>query len=159
MITIQVNGSPTTGTIAILENNSALATTVTPLKSFMSADMVDDGMATFPSVVSSTDSAVSGTNSYDFNTLSVDDTNILQFAVYPNPVPANDTEINIQWNHNSQKVTIDLLDVQGRLVHTYEQFMLDNGANTVRLPSVGNGLYLLEINTHSETLTKKIIIK
>jgi hypothetical protein len=38
MLTFTVNGSPTTGTMYILENNSALATTITALKSFMQAD-------------------------------------------------------------------------------------------------------------------------
>ena len=43
MFTFTVNGAPTTGTMYILENNSALATTITPLKSFMQADMIDNG--------------------------------------------------------------------------------------------------------------------
>jgi len=40
MFSFTVNGNPSSGELKILENNAALATTVTPLKSFMQADMV-----------------------------------------------------------------------------------------------------------------------
>ncbi|WP_034062622.1 T9SS type A sorting domain-containing protein [Lacinutrix jangbogonensis] len=66
VVTIQVNGSPLAGIMYILANNSALATSVTPLKSFMQADMIDNGMVAFTNVVDPNASAVTAPFTIDF---------------------------------------------------------------------------------------------
>ena len=154
MVTIQVNNTPTSGTLYILENNSALATSVTPLKSFMQADMVDDAIVTYTNVVDPNAAAVSGTSSFDFSTLSVEEEEeeeLLEFLMYPNPasdivtfkIPAGD------------KITkVEVFDALGK------QILLDlTEENTIDVSDLALGYYLVSISTDQAKITKKLIKK
>lgn len=103
VVSFTVNGNPTSGELRILENNSSLATTVIPLKSFMSADMVDDGMAIFTNVVDPNAAAVSGMSTFSFSILSTPETLLEEFSIYPNP--AKD-KLNIHGTQPLEKIEI-----------------------------------------------------
>jgi hypothetical protein len=149
MVTIQINGAPTSGTMYILENNSAIATTITSLKSFMQADMIDNSIAEFVNVVDPNAAAVSGTSSFDFSTLSIEESNELtELSVYPNPVK---DIINIT-NTNTNLIKAEILNANGQLVLSKENNL--SAINVDRLPS---GIYLLKLYSINAQKTIKLI--
>ncbi|MFK7747279.1 MAG: T9SS type A sorting domain-containing protein [Kordia sp.] len=152
MYTFTVNGSPTTGVMYILENNSALANTVTPLKSFMQADMIDNGMAEFVNVVDPNASAVSGMSPFDFNTLSVEEENELSgLSLYPNP--ASDI-VKISLPNGIQDIEIEVFDNAGKQIA-----MQLSADNTIDVSNIASGLYLINITSNDIKTTKKLIVK
>ncbi|MEM6719924.1 MAG: T9SS type A sorting domain-containing protein [Bacteroidota bacterium] len=149
IVTIQINGVPTSGTMYILENNSALASTVVPLKSFMQADMVDNGMAEFINVVDPNAAAVSGMSSFDFSTLSVEEPNELaELSIYPNPVK-DIIHIN---NTSTEIIKAEILNVNGQLVLSQE-----NNLTTINVNSLPSGMYMLKVYSEKAKKTIKII--
>jgi hypothetical protein len=149
IITIQVNGAPTSGTMYILENNSALATTITALKSFMQADMIDNGMAEFVNVVDPIASGVSGTSSFDFSTLSVEETNELAaISIYPNPVK---DIIHIK-NVTTDLIKAELHNLNGQLLLSTEKNLTEIHVNTLQ-----SGIYMLTLYTENAQKTMKLI--
>jgi hypothetical protein len=152
MLTFTVNGTPTTGTMYILENNSALATTITALKSFMQADMIDDGSAVFANVVDPNAAAVSGMSTFDFNTLSVEEeNNILELSLYPNP--ASDL-VKIITPNGINNLQIEMFDNAGKQI----AIQLSE-ENTFDVSNIASGLYLVNIVSNDIKTTKKLIVK
>jgi len=152
MFTFTVNGSPTSGEMRILENNSALATTVTPLKSFMQADMIDNGMAQFVNVVDPNAAAVSGMSTFDFNTLSVEEENELStLSLYPNP--ASDI-VQIVLPTDIKNIEIEVFDNAGKQIS-----MQLSADNTIDVSNIASGLYLVNITSNNSKTTKKLIVK
>ena len=150
--TFTVNGSPTAGEMKVLENNSALANTVTPLKSFMQADMIDNGMAEFVNVVDPNAAAVSGMSTFDFNTLSVEEENELSgLSLYPNP--ASDI-VQIQVPNGIQDIEIEVFDNAGKQIA-----MQLSPDNTIDVSNIASGLYLINITSNDIKTTKKLIVK
>ncbi|PTX60847.1 putative secreted protein (Por secretion system target) [Kordia periserrulae] len=150
--TFTVNGSPTSGTMYILENNSALATSIAPLKSFKQADMIDDGSTTFVNVVDPNASAVSGMSTFDFNTLSVEEQNELSsLSLYPNP--ASDI-VKIQVPNGIQDIQIEVFDNTGKQIPM--QLSQDD---TIDVSNIASGLYLIHIMSNDIKTTKKLIVK
>ncbi len=147
MVTIQLNGSPTSGTISILANDSALATTVTPLKSFMQADMIDNGMAEFVNTVDPNASGISGTTSYDFATLSTPDSEVFDFSIYPNPTT---DKLYINQIDNLKKV--EVINMNGQLV-----FSKENNLETIDVSHLQNGVYFLKVYAQNGSTAKKFI--
>ena len=148
MFTFVVNGNPVTGELKVLENNSALANSVTPLKSFMQADMVDDGSAQYTNVVDPNASAVSGMSTFNFATLSINDVELLKndLEIYPNP--ASNT-LNIQTNVNIKNSSI--YNLLGKKV-------LQTSSTEINVSKLAAGMYLLKITSVEETqLTKRFI--
>lgn len=159
MVTIQVNGSPTSGTVSILANDDPLALAVPPLQSFFTADTIDNGSAAFINRVLSA-SGLSGTTSYDFSTLSVADVSQLNFSVYPNPLQSNDEVVKFQWNSSAEKVNITLVDINGTLVKAYNNVQTQAGENTLSLPKMQTGIYFMQFTTsNNQKATKKLIIQ
>ncbi|MFK7750260.1 MAG: T9SS type A sorting domain-containing protein [Kordia sp.] len=158
VVTFQLNQPASAGTISILANDSSLATTVTPLQSFLTADATNDGMSNFSNTVN-TPSGLSGTSLHNFMPLSIEDNSFQDFSISPNPVNTSEAKFTINWSNNSQNVSMSFIDLQGRLVKDYGQFMLNSGANTVNIQNVQTGIYFLKIKADSKTLTKKIIIE
>lgn len=150
--TFTVNGSPTSGTIYILENNSALANSVTPLKSFKQADMIDDGTTVFVNVVDPNSAAVSGMSTFNFNTLSVEETNELDtLSLYPNP--ASDI-VKIITPEGVNNIEIEIYDNSGKLIH-----LQLSEENTIDVSNIASGLYLVTITSDDLKITKKLIVK
>lgn len=150
MITIQINGAPTTGEIYLLANNSPLATTVTPLKSFMSADMVDDDMFLFPPVVDANGSGLSGTTSYSFDTLSLENILLDSISIYPNPA-ANTFYIN----GLLQTTSVSIYDISGKMMLT--QAATSNQA--IAIDTLASGIYMVSIKNNNGTVVKKLVIE
>ncbi|WP_298422012.1 T9SS type A sorting domain-containing protein [uncultured Kordia sp.] len=150
--TFTVNGSPTSGEIKILENNSALANAATPLKSFMQADMIDNGMAEFTNVVDPNAAAVSGMSIFDFNTLSVEEENILSgLSLYPNPAK---NLVKIQVPNGIQDIEIEVFDNAGKKIN-----MELSSDNTIDVSKIASGLYLISIISNDIKTTKKLIVE
>jgi hypothetical protein len=148
IVTIQINGAPTAGTMYILENNSALATTITALKSFMQADMIDNGMAEFVNVVDPNATGVSGDTSFDFSTLSVKNNELTELSIYPNPVK----DIIYVTNTNSNLVKAEIHNLNGQLVLSQENNL--TAINVNKLPS---GMYMLKLYSDKAQKTIKIV--
>ncbi|PTX63517.1 putative secreted protein (Por secretion system target) [Kordia periserrulae] len=147
MVTIQVNGAPTSGTMYILENNSSLAATVTPLKSFMSADMEDDGSAMYSNRVDPNGTGVSGSSSVDFSTLSVTQNEFLELTIYPNPVK------DILYLTSVTPIT------KVEIINTNGQSVLNSTSNMEQLDvsRLQSGVYFLKIYHQKHSMTKKIV--
>ncbi|AXG72221.1 hypothetical protein KORDIASMS9_04489 [Kordia sp. SMS9] len=150
IVTFQINGAPTSGTLEILANNSALATTVTPLKSFMQADMIDNGTAEFVNVVDPNASGLSGTPSFDFSTLSVEDTLLENLSVYPNPAV---TTVNIK-SPETRIERIEIYNVNGQMVKTQNTRL-----ETIDVNNLQSGMYLMKLYSEEASKTIKLIKK
>ncbi|MEM6722339.1 MAG: T9SS type A sorting domain-containing protein [Bacteroidota bacterium] len=152
MYTFTVNGTPTSGTMYILENNSVLANSFTPLKSYMQADMIDDGSALFTNVVDPNAAAVSGMSTFDFTTLSVEEENVLTgVSLYPNP--ASDI-VQILTPSNIRNIKIEVFDNAGKQIS-----MQLSADNTIDVSNIASGLYLVNIISDDIKTTKKLIVK
>jgi len=152
MYTFTVNGSPTSGTIYILENNSALASTVTPLKSFMQADMEDDAMAAYSNRVNPNAAAVTAPSSFNLATLSIGEENILSgVSLYPNP--AKDI-VKIQVPASFENIEIEVFDNAGKQIA-----MQLSSENTIDVSHIASGLYLITIISNDIKTTKKLIVE
>ncbi|WP_430409868.1 T9SS type A sorting domain-containing protein [Kordia sp.] len=148
MFTFTVNGNPVNGELKILENNSALANSVTSLKSFMQADMVDDGSAQYINVVDSSASAVSGMSTFNFATLSTTDVQLLEdnVKIYPNPTS---NSINIQTNSIIKSVAI--YNLLGKKV-------LQATETNINVTGLSQGMYILKITSvEGAEITKRFI--
>lgn len=153
MYTFTVNGSPTSGTMYILENNSTIANTVTPLKSFMQADMIDDGSVLFANVVDPNGSAVSGMSSFNFATLSVSEIKeeTLDVSLYPNP---SSDIVKISVPSDLKDIQIEVFDNSGKQINLK---LLSN--NTFNVSNLSSGIYLVNIISDKLKTTKKLIVK
>lgn len=149
MFTFTVNGTPTSGELRILENNSALATTVTALKSFMQADMIDNGMAEFVNVVDPNAAAVSGMSTFGFATLSVDEVETIspEIEVYPNPTSSI---VNIQ--SNIEIDSIEIYNLLGKKIAEYDTQM-----QSVDFTPYASGIYLLNLYHKDKKVVKRIV--
>ncbi len=81
------------------------------------------------------------------------------FLVYPNPVQ---NSFNIDMNLlNSQNLSIDLFDMNGRKIHNFArnmEFGQGSSSNTFMIPdALAKGTYLLNISNDKETKTIRII--
>ncbi|WP_420574436.1 T9SS type A sorting domain-containing protein [Kordia sp.] len=148
IVTFQVNGAPTSGTLEILANNSALATTITSLKSFMQADMIDNGTAEFVNVVDPNASGLSGTPSFDFETLSVEETQLEKLLIFPNP--ATDV-VTIQQSGITLQ-NVEIFDMNGRLVLSQK-----NNLENIQLSNLKSGMYMMRIATQKVSKTIKLL--
>lgn len=148
LVTIQINGSPTSGVIEILANDSALANAFTSLKSFISADMIDDGSDAFPNVVDPNGSALSGNRSFDFATLSVEKTQLANLSVYPNPAT---NFVNIQSSENPLQ-KIEIYTINGQLV-----LSKNNNLEKIAINNLKSGMYLMKLYSADTSKTIKLL--
>ncbi len=151
MFTFTVNGSPTAGIIYILENNSAIATAITPLKSFMQADMIDDAMATYTNRVDPNAAAVTAPSTFNLATLSVEENELSQLSLYPNP--AKDI-VKIQMPVGLEDIKIEVFDNAGKQIA-----MQLSSENTIDVSNIASGLYLITITSNDIKTTKKLIVE
>jgi len=148
MVTIQVDGTPS-GTIEILANNDEPLASFAggSLKSFMSADTVDDGVAEFPPVVDSVGSGLSGASSA---VLSVRTNELLEFSVYPNPIVDAFTIKTANINIDSAKI----FNINGSLVKTINIVNIQNALN---ISGLNSGVYFLQLTSGSAKSTIKLL--
>jgi hypothetical protein len=147
MYSFTVQGSPTSGLIYILENNSALANTVTPLKSFMQADMIDNAMAEFVNVVDPNASAVTAPALFDFATLSTSEVELTGVSVYPNPVKNIATISGV-----TDIETVEITNITGQRVS-----LNTTNLETIDMSGLPSGIYFAKIKATSGAKTVKLI--
>ena len=149
MVTIQLTGSPTTGVITILANNTALTNSVPPLQSFMQADMIDDAMASFTNVVATTSSGLSGVTSFDFATLSTSSEELIHVSVYPNP-----TTDKIHITGVTDITAVEVSNINGQLV---AKPILN--LETIDMSNLQTGVYFVKVQTKDAQKIIKIVKK
>ncbi|WCO01559.1 T9SS type A sorting domain-containing protein [Psychroserpens ponticola] len=96
----------------------------------------------------------------DLGVLSVEEfnTNAFNFTVSPNPIDATST-ISV-FNLNSESITIQLLDVSGRVVQTISNRIgLDNSSVSLKNINQASGIYFIRASNELGVITKKVIIK
>ncbi|WP_298416747.1 T9SS type A sorting domain-containing protein [uncultured Kordia sp.] len=142
-----VQGNPESGLIYILENNSSLATAITPLKSFMQADMIDNGMAEFVNVVDPNAPAVTSPSLFDFSTLSTSEVELTGVNVFPNPVKSTATITGV-----SDIETVEITNITGQRV-LYNTTNLE----TIDMSGLPSGIYFAKIKATSGSKTVKLI--
>ncbi len=80
--------------------------------------------------------------------LSVQDIQLSQVAVYPNPTTGI---LNLQTPSSVDVNSVSLFDVLGKKVNA------DYGNGTINMTSLSQGIYLLKVETSAGTLTQKIV--
>lgn len=100
----------------------------------------------FPIVTNNEITVIQLLNNADFNS---DDT----ITVYPNPLK---DIVNIAIKNNSTIKTIELYDVQGRLLQTQ---LVNNITSELNLSSRANGMYFIKINTDKGSKVEKLVKK
>ncbi|WP_046756519.1 T9SS type A sorting domain-containing protein [Kordia jejudonensis] len=147
MFTFTVNGNPNIGNMYILENNSALANAVTPLKSFMQADMIDNGTAEYVNVVDPNAAAVTAPSTFNFATLSTTEVELTGVSVFPNPVKDVATISGV-----TDLESVEVTNINGQRV-LYNTTNLE----TIDMTNLPAGIYLAKIQATSGSKTVKLI--
>ncbi len=88
------------------------------------------------------------------NTLATDEFNTIDFSIYPNP---STDEITIQIPQDIKVDTINIFDMQGKLVYTQNDQLLDR--KILLIPNLVSGVYNVVVVLDKETISKKIIIE
>ncbi|PWK18580.1 T9SS type A sorting domain-containing protein [Xanthomarina spongicola] len=149
LVSLTVNGGPTSGEISILSNDSALVLAYSPLESFMQVDVVDDGTVVFGNGILA-GTGLTGNTSFMFSTLTVEQV-VLEdntITIYPNP--ASDY-ITIISNLSS---TYMLIDINGKEIFSGSVI---NGQSTIDLSKLNSGIYFIHFKNDSNITIKKII--
>ena len=84
--------------------------------------------------------------------------NTYAFGIYPNPANDNAT---ITFNLNqSEKVSIEVMDMLGKVIKTISMGELNNGAHTYNFSreGVSNGVYFVKLKVGNETVTRRLIL-
>lgn len=91
------------------------------------------------------------------NNLSVDDNELDNLSVYPNP---NNGTFNIGFNPKSgEDVSIQVYDIRGRIIYSKAFNTVSRFEEAIRLNNAQSGVYLLNISDGSQKVTKKIIVE
>ncbi|WP_299114983.1 reprolysin-like metallopeptidase [uncultured Winogradskyella sp.] len=90
------------------------------------------------------------------NNLSVDDNELDNLSIYPNP---NNGSFNIGFNPKSgEDIRVQVYDIRGRAIYTKTFNAVSRFDEIVRLNNAQSGVYLLNIFDGSQKVTKKIIV-
>lgn len=85
--------------------------------------------------------------------LNISDNPLQNATVYPNPTSGI---INITIPSLNEKTTLTVYDLQGRMVYTEATNQVEN---SIRLEGIQDGVYLVQIDNSTGSITKKIILK
>ena len=145
LVTLTVNGSPVSGEISLLSNDSVLANAIGgSLDSFMQVDIIDDAIVDFTNSVVGT-SGLSGMTAFNFSTLAVDNPELIEFSIYPNP-----TSDYITIQSAKDVDNIEIYDLLGK-------FVLSSSKKHIDVKDLSSGAYLVKVKIDNKTTTKKII--
>ena len=148
LVSFTVDGMPTTGDLTVLDNGADLATApalMGAFKSFIQADVIDDGSIVFDDVFV----ALTGTSSYNFATLGREDVlELAKVSIYPNP-----TSDHLNIKTNAVITSIEMFDLLGKSV------LRSSSAQRIMVNHLPAGVYMLRIITEQGKLTKKVIIE
>ena len=78
------------------------------------------------------------------------------FSVYPNP---NNGEFTIKFSGASGNVDLQVYDIRGRSVFNKNYTETGDFNQNINLGNVQSGMYILNVNDGSKTVTKKIIVQ
>ncbi|WP_452599525.1 T9SS type A sorting domain-containing protein [Pontimicrobium sp. MEBiC01747] len=143
IVTFDILGSPTTGEVSILDNGSSLAMAAGgQFDSFMRADttggfnpiLVYEGQ--------------SGTTSYSFATLTVEENELTGYSIFPNP--ANDV-VTIKGLENTLS-KVEVFNIAGQKVYNSTSNM-----ETINVSTFNAGVYFVKLSTEEASLTTKLI--
>jgi hypothetical protein len=143
--TFDVTGTPTAGEISLLDSSSILAGNAGGLfDPYMLIDIIDDGNSNTPDVIL----GLTGTTSFSFATLGVDNNKLANASIYPNPV--NDV-LNIK-GLDAELERVSIYSINGQQVMTQT-------ANLERIitSSLAQGVYFVELKSLNAVKTLKIV--
>jgi plastocyanin len=85
--------------------------------------------------------------------------NGFDFTVYPNPV-STDSWIDLQLNR-SERITIQVYDMQGRIVRTFmdQEMKAGNIKMPFALNSLDRGNYIVQMRSNKERINKQIMVR
>lgn len=147
LVTFTVNGSPLTGELTLLDNNSTLASNPAlagALDSFLQVDMTDDATVNFTNGYL----GQTGTTTFNFTTLDLEVVAKLNIKVTPNPVQDRllITGLNV-------KAEITIVDLNGRIISR-----LDSGTkNEVDVSKFDPATYIIELRVDNQVFKTKFI--
>ncbi|WP_375237869.1 T9SS type A sorting domain-containing protein [Aurantibacter sp.] len=89
------------------------------------------------------------------------------FSIFPNPtnnvinIAFNSQNNNNNNNNNNNKVSINILDVRGRLIMKRDDLSVrsEKFQTSLNVSNLASGIYLLQVNQNNTSITKKIIIQ
>lgn len=87
------------------------------------------------------------------STLAINETSLSTLSLYPNPVV---NELNIKLPTTVKEAQIRIVDISGR---TVKENKITTSNNKLDVTSLSQGVYIIEIKTDKETISKKIIKK
>ncbi|MDO6595442.1 M28 family peptidase [Oceanihabitans sp. 2_MG-2023] len=96
-------------------------------------------------------SCIETSNSFDFNSLSLETFKNTEIAFYPNPVKTNLVIENIG---SFEELEIELYDINGKLILQESAIKIKT---TLNLSALSNGVYFLKIKTNNKLQLSKII--
>ncbi|MCD2260127.1 T9SS type A sorting domain-containing protein [Psychroserpens luteolus] len=138
LVTLTVNGSPTSGEIRILSNSSDLASHPAingSLDAFLQVDITDDSIVNF----SNEFDTLTGIEAYSFDTLSVETvTEDLNISLYPNPAR---NEIKIITND----IVIDQVEIYN--VNGQRIMLIENQFEKVDISQLRSALYFVKLRS------------
>lgn len=88
-------------------------------------------------------------------TLSTVDNAIQKVVVFPNPTSG---EITVYLDQNEPK-EIEIYDISGKLIHTQNQFFIQDRQLKLNLEKYAQGIYFVKIKTENQQFTQRIIKK
>lgn len=149
LVTVTINGNPTSGEIRLLSNTSTLASSPAltgALDAFFQVDVTDDSTVNFENEYN----MLEGDESFSFSTLSVDTVTspINDLSIFPNP--AKDF---ISVNGNTEDLTlVEVFDINGKL-------LIRDTVNVERLDisQLQSAIYLLKLHTETSSKTIKFL--
>lgn len=147
LVSFDVVNPPTTGELYFLENSDPIAQGAgNVLDSFFNVDI--DGVGNGAGTLDYYGGNDPVLDSFDFQTLKVEEVNPIMINIYPNPASEY---IYISTSHTIQYVKI--FDILGK-----EVVYLTNN-NTINVSKLKTGIYILKVMTDNGSITKKIIIE
>jgi hypothetical protein len=85
------------------------------------------------------------------NSLSVDNSKLEEFKLYPNPTVTGKVTIS---SRNSSVISAQVFDILGKQV-----LQADLNNNELNVSSLRTGLYIVKLTQDEATITKKLVIK
>ena len=151
VVTIQVAGSPATGEISIMANDSTLGAAFGgALRAYMSADTENNDV--FSPVVSTVTSGLSGTISYDFSVLGTKNVELEsnKFSLYPNP-----SSDKFFVKGMSASATVSVFSMNGKKIFSVDDYT----GESINISSLSSGLYLVSIESEESKEVRRLVIK
>ncbi|WP_452601824.1 T9SS type A sorting domain-containing protein [Pontimicrobium sp. MEBiC06410] len=145
LVTFDVLGAPTTGEISVLDNGSSLAMNA-------SGSIFDSSLTVDPTGGSTPTSnyfqGQTGTTSYSFATLTVEENELTGYSIFPNP--ANDV-VTIKGLENTLS-KVEVFNIAGQKVYNSTSNM-----ETINVSTFNAGVYFVKLSTEEASLTTKLI--